>query len=112
MGPTTIETEPNTIKVRTFNGYGESYEEPGHDDAHERPVYGDSHQGPVYGNSHQGPVYGDSLEGPVYGDAYGNEAPGHGQSNSNPEDEVEPEILDLSHKYKDSHDYHEYSKYL
>ena len=55
------------------------------------------------------------------GYGYNIEAPGHGDSNEEsrqrdidegPYDEVEPQMSDLSYKYKDSHDYHEYSKYL
>jgi len=54
--------------------------------------------------------YGYNIEAPGHGDS--NEESGQGDSNEGPYDEVEPQMSDLSYKYKDSHDYHEYSKYL
>ena len=90
--PKTTETEPDTTDPNTERKRMTIETEPDATEAETAKGYGYNNEAPGHGDS--------------------NEESGQGDSNEGPYDEVEPQMSDLSYKYKDSHDYHEYSKYL
>ena len=90
--PNTTETEPDTTDPNTERKRMTIETEPDATEAETAIGYGYNNEAPGHGDS--------------------NEESGQGDSNEGPYDEVEPQMSDLSYKYKDSHDYHEYSKYL